>query len=418
MKAAMTALENGLTRRRKAALLFVVSLLLWSVAAPVDGAALVPTLEGVRAKAADCRPETVDQVLMSYSFESYIPLFGKRQEDRQGIATVCGLMKSISDKGELKALPGEDDFRLNMQMSVYLTDGSTVVLSTAGQDRLAVTLETQRIVLQDADAYENFLRLAVIPKLPSLEPTSVHFGEKLRIKGENDVSESGVIYVFWTRTINNRSAQLSSQGVLYPSKDSVLIYKGTSTFGRYDFEIALPGYGEGFDGTTRRVLPGKGEITVSSLGWSWTPNVELLHSKTAFLSFNGVPMADPSFAVLMVDDRAYVPVRAIASLVDTPVTWDSATRSVLIRTKQSVAKPTDNCRPQLWIDGQVAASELQPVLHNGRAYVPIRAVTAAFDLPVHWDPDIRGVNVTTEATSVLDFNVAPADRLYAAGVGS
>ncbi|WP_314589209.1 stalk domain-containing protein [Paenibacillus terrigena] len=46
------------------------------------------------------------------------------------------------------------------------------------------------------------------------------------------------------------------------------------------------------------------------------------------------------------------------------------------------------------MDGRKAAADLQPIIHNGRAYVPIRAVTAAFGLPVVWDAGTRGVNVT------------------------
>nr|WP_276316234.1 copper amine oxidase N-terminal domain-containing protein [Paenibacillus artemisiicola] len=92
------------------------------------------------------------------------------------------------------------------------------------------------------------------------------------------------------------------------------------------------------------------------------------------------------------EGRVYVPVRAVASLSGQPVQWDPATRAVLIRTKPSEAKRGAGMR--LWIDGKPAAAELQPVLRGGTAYVPVRAVTAAFGLPVAWNADSRSVNVT------------------------
>nr|WP_157272570.1 stalk domain-containing protein [Paenibacillus daejeonensis] len=65
-----------------------------------------------------------------------------------------------------------------------------------------------------------------------------------------------------------------------------------------------------------------------------------------------------------------------------PVSWHSATKSVLNRTKPENVTANKNNYVQLWIDGKRADAVYQPILHNGLTFMPIRTVTAAFGLEV------------------------------------
>lgn len=223
----------------------------------------------------------------------------------------------------------------------------------------------------------------------SFGPNQVHFGETLHIAGiGGDIGESSSFSVTWV-PIRESYSSLDPDPFL-------LLYKGTAKFNRYDIKITMPAYGLASDGTMKPILARKGRIKVS--GTIGNPNnssvvIQPLPAKKIFLSINGIPAADSLFTPIVVGGRALVPIRAIASLTGEPVMWDAKTRSVLIRTKPAALEETSGS-PQLWIDGNRAAAELEPIIRNGTAYAPIRAVTAAFGLPVVWDTNSRSINVT------------------------
>ncbi|SDX20849.1 copper amine oxidase N-terminal domain-containing protein [Paenibacillus sp. CF384] len=372
------------------------------VHAAADAQAKQPDSGSLATIAADCKPGMIKQVYPSLGDNSYIPLFGARQEDQKSITVVCSILQRIATKGKAEAVPapevGEHNFR--NQMDIQFTDGSYMTIYEIWDGKLAVDQGKQRLVLNDAKSYAEYMGLEVLPEHSAAVGNSVHFNEPLHVRGNNVAFESFEIQIFWTTTLNNRSSVLSAKGVHFPSKSSLLLYSGAHKFGRYDVSFTMPAYGEAFDGTLQRLLPGDGVISIEasvgsgSITGGSTSAIKLHPASKGFLSVNGVPAADPSFMPLFVGGHALVPVRAIAALSNENVVWDAVTKSVLIRTKQSTVSASSDGSPQLWIDEEKAAAELQPIIHNGRAYVPIRAVTAAFGMPVVWDGGTRSVNVT------------------------
>ncbi|SFT00109.1 copper amine oxidase N-terminal domain-containing protein [Paenibacillus sp. BC26] len=361
-----------------------------------------PDSNSLAAKAADCKPQTIKQIYPSLGDNSYIPLYGAREEDQKSLSVVCSILQQLATKGKAEAMPAPEGGRnFRNQMDIYFTDGAYLTVYEAGNGKLAVDQGKERLVLNDAKAYADFMRLEVLPDHSGGVPQSVHFGEPLHVTGNNVAFESFEIQIFWTTTLNNRSSVLSAKGVHFPSKSSLLLYSGAHKFGRYDITFTMPAYGEAFDGSLQPLLPGDGVISVSasvgsgSISGGATSGIKLLPAAKIFLSINGIPAADPSLMPLLAGGHALVPVRAIAMLSKENVEWDAATKSVLIRTKQAAV--SESAGAQLWIDGMKAAADLQPIIHNGRAYVPIRAVTAAFGLPVVWDAGTRSVNVSVAA---------------------
>ena len=115
-------------------------------------------------------------------------------------------------------------------------------------------------------------------------------------------------------------------------------------------------------------------------------------------------------------DTTYVPVRVVAEAFDADVTWDSKTRTVIIKTPDAHAdvSPTASPEPQeeksglltLYI-GSCAAyrnSEIRyidadnhsvvPVIIDGSTLVPVRFITEAFDGKLDWDGENGIASIT------------------------
>ncbi|MBM7564749.1 copper amine oxidase N-terminal domain-containing protein [Paenibacillus sacheonensis] len=134
-------------------------------------------------------------------------------------------------------------------------------------------------------------------------------------------------------------------------------------------------------------------------------------ASSVYLTVNGVPTNQPSLVPLLIEGHAYVPVRAMAELAGEAVEWDGGSCSVLIRTKPAAAEGMSCRGVQLWIDGKRTSEELKPIIRNNRAYVPIRTATAAFGMPVAWDNVKRSVNVTKKAVdSLAAYHLLPDGR--------
>ncbi|QHW32050.1 copper amine oxidase N-terminal domain-containing protein [Paenibacillus rhizovicinus] len=338
--------------------------------------------------AAACGPATVKTVDMADGDQIYIPLSGANEADRTGIAAVCGIVRKFADKGVEETLPSYfgDRFFHGMEISFTGDDYLSMYIAGPGKLALGAGLGGKTTVLNDSQAVTDFEQLKKLPTSIVVKPNPVHFGETLHFSGNNGNGEaSGLFRVYWQPS----AAGASSQAPL-------VIYSGTTTFGRYDVQFGMPAFGQAPDGTMKPILPGKGKLSITGngSGMPFPADTELAAASAPFLSVNGVPAADAALKPLAVGGRIYVPVRAVASLSGQPVTWDKATNSILIRTKPSTAKPASKGALTLWIDGKQGAADIQPIVRGGAAYVPIRAVTAAFGYPVTWNGASGCANIT------------------------
>jgi hypothetical protein len=344
--------------------------------------------------AAGCSPDTVESVDMQEGDQLYVPLIGADADDRGSIIAACGILKKFASNGTDETLKPYflDTFYHGMYIRFKKGDGISIF--QAGGDKLAIGSGDggRTLVLKDAEAVRDFERLKVLPTLLTITPNPAHFGEKIHFEGNNGDSKASAPFVVTWRPILNH----------YSSSDpdpSLVIYTGTTTFGRYDVTFAMPAYGKAADGTLKPILPGKGWIDIPGLngGPFSSTSIDLLPASQPFLSVDGFPAADPSLMPITVSGRVLVPVRALAVLAGQPIVWDAESNAILIRTKPTDVAPRDVASAyvtSLWIDGK-KATNLQPIVRGGTAYVPIRAVTEAFGLPVVWDSRSRSVNVTT-----------------------
>ena len=115
---------------------------------------------------------------------------------------------------------------------------------------------------------------------------------------------------------------------------------------------------------------------------------------------------------LLIKGTTYLPVRAVASALSLDIAWDDTTKSVFINGTPANAEKRDNVN--VYINGEyilpmdVNGNVVHPVLQDGTTYLPIRAISEAFNKEVSWEQETHTVILTTPP--VKDFE---ADKTYA-----
>jgi len=97
-------------------------------------------------------------------------------------------------------------------------------------------------------------------------------------------------------------------------------------------------------------------------------------------------------APLVSKERTFVPVRFVVDALGGAVDWDAATKKVTIR--------KDGHFIELWVgqtemiaDGARTASDVPPMLRDGRTLLPLRFVSEQLGLTVHYDAVTRGITI-------------------------
>ncbi|MDO4563102.1 MAG: RICIN domain-containing protein [Clostridia bacterium] len=114
------------------------------------------------------------------------------------------------------------------------------------------------------------------------------------------------------------------------------------------------------------------------------------------------------------DDRTYLPLRAIGSLLDKTVAWDNDTRSAIIGqppTEPELAQTVAN----IYVDGQLLTPQNEPLNISGSLFLPVREISEAFDLVVSWDDANSAVIITSEtfADKFYQLSLAGTDNCLA-----
>ena len=114
----------------------------------------------------------------------------------------------------------------------------------------------------------------------------------------------------------------------------------------------------------------------------------------------------------MIDGRIMVPMRAIFEALGAEVEWDADTRTITAVKKSAVViMQIDNSF--IVVNGREIALDVPPRLMDDRAFVPVRAVAEGFDADVSWDGDARIViiNVSTGEDAAPDTAAPPKDAV-------
>ncbi|GBF72170.1 hypothetical protein PA598K_00407 [Paenibacillus sp. 598K] len=333
----------------------------------------------------ECGPDTIQIVVKSISDRLFQPLFGIREADNTSIEAVCSMLKEIAEEGVVEPIPKGNIDTFFSGLDIITT--SEYQLSLSFRDhKMLVSSEDGYLLMPSTGMFEKFKSLPFVESTLTLEAKNVQIGQTVRAVGV-DVSfeEEEEIELLWSPEVESAS---SSDDLAF------VVHRGKTQFGRFDLQFTMPAFGKKRDGSLQPIPPGKGTLFFVNLDAGGSGReLEVLPASTPLISINGLPASDPAMKALMIDGRVHVPIRAIAALTKQPVVWDAATKSVLIRTKPQAVEPRHADQVRLWIDGELAGAAYEPVLRDNVTYVPIRTLTAAFNLEVKWWPESRSVNI-------------------------
>lgn len=102
---------------------------------------------------------------------------------------------------------------------------------------------------------------------------------------------------------------------------------------------------------------------------------------------------------MLTNGTTYLPVRAVASALSLDIEWDDSTKSVFINGTPEKAEKTDVVN--VYINGErilpmdVNGNVVNPILKDGTTYLPIRAISEAFNKEVSWEQETHTVMLTT-----------------------
>ncbi|MBQ8003103.1 MAG: RICIN domain-containing protein, partial [Clostridia bacterium] len=107
---------------------------------------------------------------------------------------------------------------------------------------------------------------------------------------------------------------------------------------------------------------------------------------------------------ILLNGTTYLPVRAVASALNLSIEWNDETKSVFINGAPEKAVKTDVVN--VYINGEriipmdINGNVVNPILKDGTTYLPIRAISEAFNKTVSWEQETHTVILTTPKNEV------------------
>jgi len=137
--------------------------------------------------------------------------------------------------------------------------------------------------------------------------------------------------------------------------------------------------------------------------------VVLVHSNSVFaegsdirLLVNGDDITNLSRPVIK-EDRMLVPIRFVSESLGASVQWDENNRSVTIRRNNDHIFMKIDSRLIQYNDGaQYQLSDVAPKIIDDRTYVPVRLVSNALGVGIHWDDSDRIVSIRSDEISEIE----------------
>lgn len=109
---------------------------------------------------------------------------------------------------------------------------------------------------------------------------------------------------------------------------------------------------------------------------------------------------------MLVRGTTYLPVRAVAGALNLDIEWDDATKSVFINGTPEKAEKGDVVN--VYINGEkimpmdVNGNVVNPILKDGTTYLPLRAISEAFNKEVSWEQETHTVILTTPPVKTFE----------------
>ena len=95
---------------------------------------------------------------------------------------------------------------------------------------------------------------------------------------------------------------------------------------------------------------------------------------------------------VMESNRVLVPLRAIFEALDSDISWDNETQTVIASGNKVIVLQIDS--DIAFVNGEKKQLDVPARLVNGRSMVPLRFVGEAVGADVHWDSETLTVSIT------------------------
>ncbi|WP_018130131.1 copper amine oxidase N-terminal domain-containing protein [Effusibacillus pohliae] len=105
--------------------------------------------------------------------------------------------------------------------------------------------------------------------------------------------------------------------------------------------------------------------------------------------FNGKQVQFTDVSPQIIQDRTYVPFRALLETLGATVTWDGATRTAIAQ-KDGITVKISIGKNVLDVNGHPLTMDVPSTIVNDRTLVPLRYVSQALGASVRWDPNSGG----------------------------
>ncbi len=153
------------------------------------------------------------------------------------------------------------------------------------------------------------------------------------------------------------------------------------------------------------VLPLKSLNTVHAN----TTSVEAINSNNITIVM-GDYYIKPDVDPYIYNDRAMIPIRAIAEAIEAEVSWDDKTQTAIIKKGSNIITLKIGS-DKATLNGKTVQLDVAPQISGSRTMVPFRFVSESIGVPVNWDDSSRTVTVDYNKKYTLDYVIQPGDTL-------
>ncbi|NQX60619.1 PQQ-binding-like beta-propeller repeat protein [Paenibacillus qinlingensis] len=139
------------------------------------------------------------------------------------------------------------------------------------------------------------------------------------------------------------------------------------------------------------------ELGLGVMKYLESNGVKVKYDKTPPITveINGNKLKMDGQEPLLIDGRTFVPMRAIFEALGAKVTWNGGERSVIGVKGATAVKLTIDSK-QAWLNGRSMTLDVSPQLVNGSTLVPVRFISESLGAEVIWDDIKRVVSIQTE----------------------
>lgn len=111
---------------------------------------------------------------------------------------------------------------------------------------------------------------------------------------------------------------------------------------------------------------------------------------------------ESEFAPFIEDGSTYVPLRAVSEKIGADISWDEE-RRVAVTVKGDITAELSNEKSSIYRNGEEVKIGRSPKIVNDRMYVPLRAIAEGFGYTVSYDGVRRIINISSDSLLKVHF---------------